>query len=96
MSHFRNAICHASGMQSVTLQECNLSRFRNAICHALGMQFAHFRNAICHFRNAICHALGVKLCTRYCSQHTIDIGESVCTCSDCCRTWVLLQVAHIK
>ena len=27
---FRNAICHTSGMQFVTLQECNLSRFRNA------------------------------------------------------------------
>ena len=30
--------CHASGMQFVTLQECNFSRFRNAICHASGMQ----------------------------------------------------------
>ena len=30
MSHFRNAIFHASGMQFVMLQECNLSRFRNA------------------------------------------------------------------
>ena len=36
--------CHASGMQFVMLQECNLSRFRNAICHASGMQFI-FRNA---------------------------------------------------
>ena len=25
MSRFRNAFCHASGMQFVTLQECNLS-----------------------------------------------------------------------
>ena len=30
--------CQASGMQFVTLQECNFSRFRNAICHASGMQ----------------------------------------------------------
>ena len=30
--------CHTSGMQFVTLQECNLSLFRNAICHSLGMQ----------------------------------------------------------
>ena len=43
MSRFRNALCHASGMQFVTL--------RNAVCHAQecslsrsGMQFVTLRN----------------------------------------------------
>ena len=47
LSCFRNVICHASGMQFVMLQECNLSHFRNATKGvACAQTSVPFRNAI--------------------------------------------------
>ena len=68
--------CHASGMQFVTLQECNLSRFRNAIkgvCPQTSIPLRNTKSCV-HLRKLIILSAVAMVAVSLCCDDKMVMG----------------------